>query len=341
MAPVISVIIPVYNAECFLEQCLNSVLNQTLGDIEVICVNDGSSDRSGLILERYQERDSRVIVIHQENQGLSCARNCGLRQAAGEYIGFVDSDDFIAPEMFETLFHRAKAECADIVICDVYLYDHNTGQLSNYRDQALYEQLSGQCVSLNSCPALIRQIGAWDRIYRREFLARIGAAFPPGLIYEDAAFTAQTLSKAERVCVIAEKLYYYRKNVGTSITDREALNDRYKQSFLDIQPIMLETIRSNDLPQRVYAEYLHYFMPHAFAHQMYATTPQFFRHFFEGVRSLLTPDSYAQIRAEFPTKVKIYGFFLRCNYMELCRGFFGIWNFCRQRLKRFLPRRRA
>ena len=115
--PLVSVLIPVYNVEDYLERCLDSVLNQTLTQIEVICVNDGSTDRSPEILKEYQENDSRIVIVNKQNGGLPSARNAGIEKARGEYVGFVDSDDYVQPNMFEKLYKTAKAEKSDVVIC--------------------------------------------------------------------------------------------------------------------------------------------------------------------------------------------------------------------------------
>lgn len=332
--PAISVIVPVYNVERYLAECLDSILAQTLRDIQIICVNDGSTDNSGTILEQYQKKDARIKVIHQENRGLSGARNAGMSAADGKYVGFVDSDDFVAPDMMETLYSLAERNHAEIAIGDLYLYDHNTKAISTYRDQALYERLNGTCTDLPQCPELIRQIGATDRIYLRSFLEENAAEFPVGLIYEDAAFTAQTLVRAKRVAVSSRKLYYYRKNAGESITDHEAANDRYKQSFLEIQPLMIEALDELGRPSQVYAEYLQYFIGHAFVHQMNAAEPKFFNRFFCGMRQLLTDESYALFSNQNPFKMKVYMFFLRHNCIITARGYFAFRRICRRILKR-------
>ena len=116
MAPKLSVVVPVYNVENYLSKCLDSILKQTLEDIEIICVNDGSTDGSANILQDYKKKDPRIIVLEQENQGLGAARNTGIRTARGEYIGFVDSDDFIEPTMYEKLYEKACKFQLDIVL---------------------------------------------------------------------------------------------------------------------------------------------------------------------------------------------------------------------------------
>ena len=125
--PEISVIIPVYNQELYLEQCLDSVLGQTLRDIEVLCIDDGSLDRSAEILKRYAKQDPRLTVIQQENQGAGTARNCGLRLAKGKYLSFLDSDDFFEPDMLLKAYQRAEKEKADFVVFNSDQYLTNEG----------------------------------------------------------------------------------------------------------------------------------------------------------------------------------------------------------------------
>ena len=117
--PKISVIIPVYNVERFLKKCLESVINQTLSDLEIICINDGSTDKSLSILNSFAQKDNRIIVINQDNQGQSCARNAGLSIATGKYIGFVDSDDWIDLDFYEKLYNTAKKYNADIAAAGI------------------------------------------------------------------------------------------------------------------------------------------------------------------------------------------------------------------------------
>ena len=114
----VSVIIPVYNVRPYLEQCMDSVLQQTLDDIEVICIDDGSTDGSGEILDKYVQKDSRVKAVHQDNAGAAQARNTGLEKASGDYILFVDGDDYLTENALETLYLRALEENADVCVCD-------------------------------------------------------------------------------------------------------------------------------------------------------------------------------------------------------------------------------
>ena len=120
--PKVSIVVPVCNAEQYLKQCLDSILGQTLQDIEIICVNDGSKDNSGAMLDAYAQRDDRVRVLHKENTGYGNSMNRGLDMARGEYIGIVESDDWVEPDMFEKLYQAAKAAKADVVKSNFFLF---------------------------------------------------------------------------------------------------------------------------------------------------------------------------------------------------------------------------
>ena len=137
--PHVSILIPIYNVEKYLPRCLDSLLNQTLTDIEIICVNDGSIDNSLKLLKQYQAQDNRIIIVDKKNGGLPSARNAGLDRARGEYVGFVDSDDYVEPSMFETLYKTAKKENSEVVICGAQIFPE-TPRASDW----LYHRLSPQ-----------------------------------------------------------------------------------------------------------------------------------------------------------------------------------------------------
>jgi glycosyltransferase involved in cell wall biosynthesis len=155
----VSVIIPIYNVDQYLEKCLNSVLEQTYQLLEIILINDGSTDLSGSICEIYKEKDKRLIVIHKENGGLSSARNAGIEISTGEYIAFIDSDDFIHPEMIETLVRNATSFDADIAVCDFLKFkegddvslfeDSGTGEVKIYNNLDALNQLPRQFLFKN------------------------------------------------------------------------------------------------------------------------------------------------------------------------------------------------
>jgi glycosyltransferase involved in cell wall biosynthesis len=173
----ISVIVPVYNTEKYLEKCLDSLLSQTLEDIEIIAVNDGSKDTSQKILERYAQKSDKIKCFTKANGGVSDARNYGLPYATGEYIGYVDSDDFVDPDMYEVMYNKAKEQGSDIVECNF----HHT--YADYEDTEIVPQIymkkSLLCYGLGV---------PWNKIYRREWLIGTGVTFPLSSIYEDLAF---------------------------------------------------------------------------------------------------------------------------------------------------------
>lgn len=326
----ISVIVPVYNVEPFLEECLDSILNQTLKDMEIICVNDGSTDNSLTILERYAKKDKRVQVISKENGGVSSSRNAGLAVARGEYVSFIDSDDFIEPQMLEMLYAKAKETDADIAITDLYLYDNKTKETSDdFRDQLLYLRLKNKVVTLMEEPELISCIAVWDRIYKRSLIFQPDLRFAEGLVYEDHLFTVQALVRAHRIIVLPEKLYYYRKFGGNSITDRERKNNRYKSDFLEIHTRIMQIIRDEKLPKDVMYSYTRYFMQNAFMHQENAATSGYFKTFFTRVRDVMTEEMYDLVKKYgFPSWIR-YAEWLKRGRVSRCRLYFIARNLAR------------
>lgn len=178
----VSVIVPVYNMEKYLEKCLDSLLSQTLAEIEIITVDDGSSDSSPDILERYAKKASNVIYVRKENNGLSDARNLGLTYAQGEYVGYVDSDDFADPEMFEVMYAKAIESGSDIVECNLH-HTYPSGE-----DTEIMVKYYKPCKLL-----CFGRFIVWNKIYRRSWLLDTGVSFPLGLIYEDVSFISKLI----------------------------------------------------------------------------------------------------------------------------------------------------
>ena len=228
-SPCVSVIVPVYRTEAYLRECLDSFVHQTLQEIEIICVNDGSDDHSEDILLEYAAADPRVTVLSQSNRGLSAARNRGMEHATGEYIYFCDSDDYIDPDALESLYHEAKAQSADMVFFNGQSFFENeelktthAGYLNLYqrqRDygiaqngQALFEQLMiNNDYTSSVCLYIVS----------REYLQRSGFHFLEGSEFEDNLFTYQTLMTAERV-VHKHETYYHRRIRSHSIITESA-----------------------------------------------------------------------------------------------------------------------
>lgn len=213
--PKVSIIVPVYNVEKYVAKCLDSIVRQDMRDIEIIIVDDGSTDGSGTICNKYAQEDSRIRVIHQENQGLSMARNNGIDIARGEYIGFVDSDDWIASDMYSTLYEDAVREDSDISMTNFY-----------------YTKASGECVPFSSektgtkvfegiykIAHNIRTTNnfAWNKLYRRYLFDEI--SFPKGKTFEDIFTIYKLVDKANKMVVSVQcKYYYFRRDDSITLT---------------------------------------------------------------------------------------------------------------------------
>jgi glycosyltransferase involved in cell wall biosynthesis len=203
--PKVTIIIPVYNVEKYLRQCLDSVVNQTLCDIEIICVNDGSPDGSPQILDEYAARDSRITVIHKENGGLSSARNAAYPYIKSKYTLFVDSDDWIELDLCEKIVDIADREKADMTF---FLYrkipNHTPSQL-----ELFLKRKSSGLVDIN---ILIQYPNTWSKLWRSDFIHNHEIYFPEGLCYEDLEPHWNALLQSPKIFIIPEKLYYYRDN---------------------------------------------------------------------------------------------------------------------------------
>lgn len=212
--PEISIIIPVYQVEKYLPRCLDSILAQTYADFELILVDDGSTDNSGVICDSYSEKDKRIRVLHQQNAGVSAARNAGLDAAQGKYIGFVDADDWVDTEMFRILHEDAKSENADIVMCDAVT---KTDGKPDAEDTI--PMLDESCMIRKNdwSPALLAYMAGavWRCLYKRELIKDL--RFPVGIkISEDRLFNLQAMGKADNLHYDKRGLYYRYVRLGSA-----------------------------------------------------------------------------------------------------------------------------
>lgn len=245
----LSVIIPVYNVEDYLNECLDSVTNQTLKDMEIICIDDGSTDNSPHILKEYSKKDKRIKIITKENGGQATARNLGIKEAQGEYIAFVDSDDFIEPTMFEKLYTKAKDNNLDIAMCKIATYDNQTGEIKDnvwYYMLGVFRDFEKDIFNHKDTKEFTCHIAVtpYNKIYKTTLLKENNILFPEGLIFEDEKFFYDTYLRAKRVSIVDEFLYYYRINRKGSTVDTIKDND-----FSDIVPIsklIRETFKETD-----------------------------------------------------------------------------------------------
>lgn len=224
----ISVIIPVYNVEQFLHECIDSVLQQSYRLLEVILVNDGSTDRSGHICDDYAAHDSRVKVIHKANGGLSSARNAGMAVATGEHIYFLDSDDWIIPGTIAKLKEKADAESADFVFFDADSFLDPPGKKAieqRYHRKQEYKPNDGISMLTELCANGEYHSSAPLLFIRNDFLKKHRFSFPEGIIYEDMVFTYMLYCLAEKVSYLQEALYQRRYRAASIMTSPKTIRN--------------------------------------------------------------------------------------------------------------------
>lgn len=213
----VSIIVPFHNVGNYISKCLSTLIYQTLDDIEIICIDDSSDDDSLDIVKAYAQNDTRIKILHTPGfSGQSTARNIGLEIASGEYIGFVDADDWIELDMFEKMYNAAKNAGSDITMCKAQLYDdkEQTFYTDDYYSLKVLERFGCSCFSPSDTKDEILKINVvvWNKIYKKDFLQDINAKFQNGFIYEDLPFFFETYLKAKKINIVREDLYYYRQN---------------------------------------------------------------------------------------------------------------------------------
>lgn len=265
--PEISIIVPVYNVEAYLEDCITSILNQTFKDFELILVDDSSTDKSGYICDQFAKIDRRIKVIHQKCGGASCARNLGLDNANGKYIGFVDSDDYIHPQMYEILYKNIIYYGVNIVMC-------------NYKKVLEKEKFKKQCETIDNIvlysniEALnyffseddYRYIPPWNKLYIKEIFEDI--RFEEGKICEDQIISPKLIYISKSILIIEETLYFYRRRQGS------VSNNGFDEKRLDLVHANWDNIRffnkiHSPLKDKMEQIYIYYFFEYYFKGEMY------------------------------------------------------------------------
>lgn len=213
----VSVIVPVYNVENYIRECINSILRQTLKDIEIIIVNDGSTDRSIAHIQDIIDSHKNVKLINKLNGGLSAARNEGLKYSIGEYVAFIDSDDYIDPNFLERLYNEAKSYNLDIACGGNSKYYSKNNIVPMIRDESLYETgvVTGEEFFIKQWSVNDFRGEVWDDLYKRNYLLKHKLTFIDGLLYEDNEFTTKALKYANRVKLVDTYGYYYRQREGS------------------------------------------------------------------------------------------------------------------------------
>ena len=221
--PWVSIIVPVYNVESFLPKCLDSLINQTLTNIEIICVNDGSTDGSRDILRLYEKRDMRIKVIDKPNGGLSSARNAGIDAATADLIGFVDSDDWVEPDTYESAYYSlgdCDLVCFGTNVTGEAMLDRRADDIEYYRVK--YEGL----MELTDEIRLNVDVAAWNKLYRRELIQNYDIRFPEGMLYEDYSFYWKYISVCKKVFFIKDLKYNYLRRNGSIMAKTFGGNQR-------------------------------------------------------------------------------------------------------------------
>ena len=252
MQPKVSIVMPCYNTQRFLSESLGSVLKQTLIDLELICVNDGSSDGTLDILMDYKKRDHRIQVIDKQNTGYGHSVNVGFDAANGEYLAILEPDDFMEPNMLEVLYDAAQSNDLDLVKCNVWNYRSSPKVQNDFYEDFTQDQCGIVFCPCDDTSVFFTQPAVWSGLYRTEFIRSQNIRFneTPGASYQDASFAFEVLLRAKRMMAIHDALIHYRvDNEASSVHDSRKMYcvcDEYKRMF-----DMLESLDDEALAKRM------------------------------------------------------------------------------------------
>lgn len=245
-SPKVSVIIPVYNTEHYLEECLSSVIHQSLKDIEIICVNDGSTDNSATILEEHSEADLRIHIITQKNQGQSVARNMGIKIASGKYVCFLDSDDMLADNALEELYTKSLEDNLDILCYDIEcMYETDYLRINDNKDSYYQRNISfgGVKTGRSLFSEMIEKNSFLDSasnmLICRDWMINNQLQFYPGILYEDSLFSFQCYMKADRIFHTNNKYVVYRVRENSTMTSKYGFHNLYSRLICYIEIIKM------------------------------------------------------------------------------------------------------
>lgn len=248
----VSVIVPIYNSEKYLEKCLQSLVDQTLKDIEILAINDGSTDGSCKILNSFEKKyPHKIKVYHQNNAGISITRNRGLSYASGKYVTFIDSDDSVDLEFCEKMFNQIEKNDLDMVVCDYYEIDKNSKkiiQIPKCNGETVFEK-----------PELLFEINTspWNKLYKKEFLYKNAIVFPEQLKYEDAVFLQMILAKKAKIGSVHYPLVNYLVHPGSEST---VVKKNVFDIFKVLEIVYSEYQKVSKEEFRIIEDYLEYFV---------------------------------------------------------------------------------
>lgn len=309
--PKISIIIPVYNVEKYLEQCLKSVINQTFKDIEIICINDGSTDNSLEILEAFQKQDERIKIINKQNEGQGIARNEGLKVAKGEYISFIDPDDWVEQGMYEFLYNKFLETNAQIIRFNYRSFDEEK-QISdkphNFRiEQASYFKLNIQDNSMYNWKNVENlnfekvDLPVWNRIFSNKFIEENNLQFAPYKHSEDNIFIISSVFLADRILYVEKVFYNHLKRENSALN---SASDEYFSVFENIELIKKFLVKKG-LFEKYEKAYRNYLIDTFYSH--YCCIPEkSIKTFLKEVQKRLTKEEYKKFKNLTKTKLSFF-----------------------------------
>ena len=320
----LSIIVPFHNVEAYISKCLTSLIYQTLKDIEIIMINDASTDGSKEIAETYKQNDSRIILLNTDEQvGQSTARNMGLNAATGDYIGFVDADDWGELDMFEKMYNRAISDYTDITMCLANLYDdkEQTTSSNDYYNLKCLSNMGEKIFNAKDTVNEILNINVvlWNKIYRRLFLQNINAKFPEGYIYEDLPFFYQTYLKAEKVNILWENLYYYRQNRISSTMQN---SDKKVYDRIPMVKKTYEILQQAPFFQEKKTDIISWIIDDIF-HRYTLLEDKYYEDYYPQMQEFFRSIELSEEDKEKLAQSYCYDEF--CNIRE--RSYYGFWNF--------------
>lgn len=259
----VSVIVPVYNTYNYLTKCLNSLVSQTLEDIEIVIVNDGTKDDSQEIIDKFAIKyPNKIKAFQKENGGLSSARNFGIKEATGEYIGFVDSDDYVSCDMFEKLYNKAKLNDFDIVECGLKFVYEKDRKEKKAKQIPLIETMDKDKIKEHMT---VMYPVVWNKIYKSEIIKKNNILFKEGVWYEDVEWTLRLYSKVNKISFVKDEMYYYLQR-------KDSISYTYNEKLYDLINNMDSVITYFE-DQDIYKEYSEE-LEYLYTRYAYATFPK-------------------------------------------------------------------
>ncbi|WP_407377218.1 glycosyltransferase family 2 protein [Methanobrevibacter sp.] len=274
----ISVIVPVYNVEKYLSECMDSLVNQTFEDIEIICVNDGSTDTSPEILENYAKEDRRIKIISQENQGLGAARNRGIKHSNGDYLFFIDSDDFLELNTLKLLYDNAVSNDSDIVFYRLYKYlDGEKINFPMYRFNKIFKDVDFDHFTFDyhniKTHVLNGGYNSVVKLYKKAFLDRYDDFyFTEGIAFEDVLFHVKVMLRAKRISHVPQQLYYYRINENSIMN-----TPKYTPDIFKVVDMVVQFMEDNNLTEEFRPDLDYFKMRRIDAHLLKSYSEEYFQ----------------------------------------------------------------